>query len=175
MSVGVNDFGVPVGEAMRFGTYDNATDVYTESGNFNSNGKLSFEAPVGTWTVECHDDSDEGVSVESPTTGSGNYVQMGNMVWINFNISNIDVTGMSGVKNMFFKGHGFTPMEQTVLGPVVLNDFNLAASRFSVVAEITSDGDIVLREMGDAVENITANVSQFSGTDVRVSGWFRTS
>ncbi len=134
-------------------------------------GGMIKDEPEGTWTVTVEDSSSSGNV--SPTTATGQYVKMGNMVWINFNITDIDITGMTGSNNAYIKGAPFTPPQSAVLGSIVENDYDLPADAFNVVAEIGTDGQITLREVRDDAVNVITNVSQIDGADIRVSGWFK--
>jgi hypothetical protein len=58
------------------------------------------------------------------------------------------------------------------LSAVSESGFDLTAGYFGIVADIDTNGNIFVRELQDAGSNIIANVSQFSGATVRISGWF---
>ena len=171
ISQGVNDLAVSDGEQLRLGHYNGATDTFTEGAKINTSNQLEFTPVTGTWTASIYDDTSGGN--QSSTTGTAQYSKIGNMVWVNLKFSNIDISGMTSTNNLYIRGHGFTPTESAVFGTPVLSDFVLAAGDFNVVAEIATDGNITLREIQDSAQNTIANVSQLSGADIRMSGWFK--
>ena len=94
------------------------------------------------------------------------------MVFVNFILSSIDVTGMTGGNNLYIRGHGFTPTSATTLSAISESGFDLTTGYFGIVADIDTSGNIFVRELKDAASNIISNVSQFSGATIRISGWF---
>lgn len=123
-----------------------------------------------SWTANAYD-ATSGGNV-SPTSATGEYSKIGNMVFVNFNLSSIDVTGMTGANNFYIRGHGFTPTSATTLSAISESGFDLTAGYFGIVADIDTSGNIFVRELKDAASNIISNVSQFSGATIRISGWF---
>jgi hypothetical protein len=171
ISQGSNDLAVPDGEALRLGHYNGATDTFTEGASINSSNQLEFTPVSGTWTASIFDAASGGNA--SSTTDTAQYSKIGNMVWINLSLPNINISGMTSGNNFYIRGHGFTPTESAVFGTPVVSDFDLATGDFNVVAEIGTDGNITLREIQDSAVNTIANVSQIDGADIRLSGWFK--
>lgn len=170
ISQGGNDLAAPDGEVLRIGHYNGATDTFTEGASINTSNQFEFTPVTGSWTVNAYDASSGGNV--SPTSATGEYSKIGNMVFVNFSLSSIDVTGMTGANNLYIRGHGFTPTSATTLSAVSESGFDLTAGYFGIVADIDTNGNIFVRELQDAGSNIIANVSQFSGATVRISGWF---
>ena len=168
---GTNDYAVPDGQVMRLGHYDGATDTFTQGASINASNQFEFTPVTGSWTVNAYDASSGGGNV-SPTSATGQYSKIGNMVFINFSLSSISVAGMTGGNNLYIRGHGFTPAYSATLGPVSESNITLSAGCFDLVADINSSGDIYVRELKDAAINVILNVSQYSGATIRISGWF---
>ena len=171
ISQGVNDLAAPDGEALRLGHYNGATDTFTEGAKINSFNQLEFTPVTGTWTASIFDAASGGNA--SSTTDTAQYSKIGNMVWVNLSLANISISGMTSGNNFYIRGHGFTPTQSAVFGTPVVNDFVLQAGDFNVVAEISTDGNITLKEIQDSATNTIANVSQINGADLRISGWFK--
>ena len=167
---GGNDYAVPDGEVMRLGHYDGATDTFTQGASINTSNQFEFTPVTGSWTVNAYDATSGGNA--SPTSATGEYSKVGNMVFVNFALSSIDVTGMTGGNNLYIRGHGFTPTSATALGTPAVSNFDLSTGYFGIVAEVDTSGNIFVRELQDSASNIIANVSQFSGATIRISGWF---
>ncbi len=170
ISQGGNDYAVPDGQTMRLGHYNGATDTFTEGASINTSNQFEFTPVTGSWTVNAYD-ATSGGNV-SPTSATGEYSKIGNMVFVNFSLSSIDVTGMTGGNNFYIRGHGFTPTSATTLSAISESGFDLTTGYFGIVADIDTSGNIFVRELKDADGNIIANVSQFSGATIRISGWF---
>ena len=170
ISQGGNDYSVPDGQVMRLGHYDGATDTFTEGASINTSNQLEFTPVTGTWTATIYDASSGGNA--SATTATGDYSKIGNMVWLNVLFSSIDITGMTSGNNAYIRGHGFSPSDTAVFGTPVVSNFDLSAGYFNLVAEMSSDGNIIIRELADNASNVIANVSQLSGATMRLSGWF---
>ena len=167
---GTNDYAVPDGQVMRLGHYDGATDTFTQGASINTSNQFEFTPVTGTWTVNAYD-ATSGGNV-SPTSATGQYSKIGNMVFINFILNTVDITGMTGINNLYIRGHGFTPAYSSILGPVSGSNITLSVGVFDLVAGIETDGNIVIREIKDAAVNVILNVGQCSGALIRVSGWF---
>lgn len=70
----------------------------------------------GTWTVQFFDAATGGNA--SPTTGTGRYTKIGNMVFASFaTISNIDTTGMGGA-NDFYITLPIASIDESTLGSI---------------------------------------------------------
>lgn len=170
ISQGSNDLAAPDGETLRLGHYNGATDTFTEGASINTSNQLEFTPVTGSWTANAYD-ATSGGNV-SPTSATGEYSKIGNMVFVNFSLSSIDVTGMTGANNLYIRGHGFTPTSATTLSAISESGFDLTTGYFGIVADIDTSGNIFVRELKDAASNIISNVSQFSGATIRISGWF---
>ena len=85
-----------------------------------ANGKgIDFSATAGTGTSELFDDYEEGTWTgkvadaasggnESPGTVNGTYIKIGRMVYVQFNVSNIDTTGLTAGNDVYITGLPFT-------------------------------------------------------------------
>jgi hypothetical protein len=88
---------------------DFSAQTGTATGTTTSELLDSYEE--GTWTPVAADDVSGGN--ESPTTGYGSYVKVGQLVYVQFNISNIDTTGLTSGNNIYFTGLPFATKSVT--------------------------------------------------------------
>ena len=79
------------------------------SGTSTSNSLDSYEE--GTWTPVAADAVSGGN--ESSQTAHGYYVKVGSMVYVHFNISNINTTGLTSGNNLYFTGLPFAAKSVT--------------------------------------------------------------
>lgn len=90
---------------------------------------LALGIETGTWTVSLHDAQSGGNA--SPTTVTGNYFKIGELVHASFNqLNNIDTTGMTA-GNTLTISLPFTPSEWAV-GSVRTAGFNLQSREWYV-------------------------------------------
>ena len=140
----------------------------------------------GTWTPTFHDTSDNQTAGSSVVSGSNNYVKMGPMVWIQLNVENAAMTGLTGSNNFIIKGLPYTVAHRAPLGSTLTNNYDFYSTpdnRGLPVAEaliITDSADgplgscIQFMEIRDNAEKVITNVEQFSSKDFRFAGWYRT-
>ena len=131
---------------------------------------------TGEWTPIISDtDGGSGGNTATPTpvTGSNTYVRMGNMVFIQLNLTNIDITDLTSSGNFYIRGLPYTPAHRTPLGPAPTNGFSLTNADRTLVAEAETDGHIQFLQILDNANKVTADVSQFDDADVRFAGWYR--
>jgi hypothetical protein len=174
IAIGPNDYAVPDGEVMRLGHYSGDNDTFTEGASITVDNEFAFPKAVDTtFTMGLYDATTGGN--QSATTATGNYVTMGQMVWIDFFLENIDITGMTAGNNAYFRGHNLTADGSAVIGPASVNNYDLpTGDYFNVIAQTTHSTDyIIMREMRDSAANLVTNVSQLDGANVRISGWFK--
>jgi hypothetical protein len=81
---------------------------------------FSANTNVGTMTSELFDHYEEGtfdITVADATSGgntgsvvqTNKYIRIGNTVWLQFNLINVNYTGLSTSNNLYFQGLPFTP------------------------------------------------------------------
>ena len=180
MSVGTNDFGVPENEAIRFGHYNSLTDTFNERLAIDSSGNMSIKSfESGTFRVTVEDSTTKGAGNISSTTATGNFVRMGNMMNINFKLSNINISGLTAATNAILHFEGLsnpTFFEKLAAQDTWLqglfNDITLNAS-IQLVAELNETGYIVIKELRDGGTHVIADVSQIDGADIYVSGSYQ--
>ena len=97
----------------------------------------------GTWTVTLFDDITGGNA--SPTTSTGYYKKIGNLVTASFVLLNIDTSGMTSGNELYFSLP--VPAAATLgiaAGNVILSDFTLSSGRTQVALRVlanTARGD----------------------------------
>lgn len=167
------DLAVPSGDDLILGGWDSSTDTYTSRLTLKSSGELDFDGTgnSGTWTVGAYDAVSGGNA--SPTTGTGQYFKFGNMVWINLKILNIDTTGMTGSNPLFIRGHGFNPSNRAILPAPLLGRFTPETGSIRLFADISTAGNITVREVSTSNTDTVATVTQFDGSDILLTGWFQ--
>ena len=185
-STGANDFGCPDNEVLRLGGVERTTDpdrpTFEERAAFGPRGANSFgPRNSGTWTAVLADSETAGNI--SSTTAVGSFERVGNMMWVDCIITNISVSGMTGVNNLYIRGAALSPAagdSNFTLVPAISTPINVVVSnvRFDALATqigatVEESGNIVIREFRDDDTNILANISQFNGARMRISGWFR--
>lgn len=184
ISNGTNDLGAHVDQVLRLGHYDPEGGTWTDRFVTEVDGKQTHGAVnTGTWTATIRDAAGGGNA--SPTTATGRFTRIGNLMFIHASFTNIDITGMTGANNAYIHGAALspatsnftlTPIAQMALGGVVYgSDINIGGTTYQIVPSVEASGHIVIREQIDAATNSIMNVSQLSGADLNISGVFMVS
>jgi len=173
------DIAADSADILQLGHWDTSTKTFISRFSCNVDGTHEFgEANTGTFTVGVFDDSSGGN--QSATTGTGYWSRIGNVMNIQFKLSNIDITGMTGGSNAYFRetavvpsSNNFTLASASNNCPLQLYgsdiDFN---SKDALIADIGTTGNITIREWTSLAGNVISNVSQVDGADIYVSGSF---
>lgn len=142
--------------------------------------RSEVKAGSGTWTLTVEDNTTRGAGNVSATTATGNWERIGNLMFIQVNIDNIDVTGLSA-GNVYLHGVELTPgntnfslaaQEGTPIGGLFYSDVNLTAGAIDVEVVANTGGYLTIHETFDAGTNVILDVSQLSGADLRFAGVF---
>jgi len=105
LSISGNDVNVLLGNLV-IGTSGKGIDFSATSDASGSTSELFDDYEEGTWTGKIADAASSGN--ESSSTVYGNYVKIGNMVYVDFNVSNIDTTGLTSGNDVYITGLPFT-------------------------------------------------------------------
>jgi hypothetical protein len=89
-----------VGGNLVIGTAGNGIDFSADPSAPGMTSELLDDYEEGTWTVQFYDDNSGGNV--SPTTATGYYTKIGRLVSCNFNVDNINTTGMTAGNVFWF-------------------------------------------------------------------------
>ena len=169
----VADYVYPVGTILylKSGMDANLTIpnlIWSKIGNAGSGGITSS----GSFLLEFYDEAN-GAGNKSPTLGNGEWVQVGEMVYLHFYWNGITTTGMTPGNSLSMRGHGFKPYAWQILGAPRYDNFNFPGDVDDVNINISPDGDILVRLSKDNGATISATVEMMEGSNMNASGWFR--
>lgn len=102
----------------------------------------------GLWTPEVADATSGGNTAASVTITSARqkYTKIGNRVWVDGSMSNIDTTGMTGGNALHIRGCPYTSSAATVVyGVVELGDVTIGASAYAVATVAVSDSWVKIK------------------------------
>lgn len=148
------------------GTAGKGIDFSADPSAPGMTSELLDDYEEGTWTVTLYDAASGGNA--SPTTGTGYYTKVGNMVHCSFFLDNINTTGMTA-GNALYISLPFTSSASLgrATGSVILNEVAFAAGRTQqnvYVGAATSRATI--QESGSGVSRVSMTVGAFtSGSD----------
>ena len=130
----------------------------------------------GSYTVGIFDAGSGGN--QSPTTTTGYYTKIGDMVFFSFNITGIDITGLTSGNNASFSLPFTSSSTQNknfcALVHVLASDVNWAGSQTQLSSFVgTSTSRFQFWVSGDNIAVATVKVSEISSADFYVSGQFR--
>jgi hypothetical protein len=154
-------------------------DLYLSGGVYlggtGSANKLD-DYEEGSYTVGIFDAGSGGN--QSPTTTTGYYTKIGDMVFFSFNITGIDITGLTSGNNASFSLPFTSSSTQNknfcALVHVLASDVNWAGSQTQLSSFVgTSTSRFQFWVSGDNIAVATVKVSEISSADFYVSGQFR--
>jgi hypothetical protein len=125
--------------------------------NLISTGLSQYDE--GTWTVKVYD-----ATVQSPTTVTGNYVRVGDLVQCWFDsLNNIDTSGLTGTQALRIE-LPFNTSEFVGVGSVLLGGVSFAANMTYVIPVVIASGTnrCVLRTSGSGQNQANLLVSDFT-------------
>lgn len=136
-------------------------------------GGGGISSSAGTFTARIFDATTGGN--ESSTTGEGEWVRIGDLVWIRITFdAAISISGMMTGNNAYIRGHGFTTGTKAPLS-ALFNNYNIPTGDYQVTPIMLPDGNIVFADHNDAGAAYYGNVSQISGATMNISGCFKLS
>ncbi|MGP9558238.1 hypothetical protein [Psychrobacter sp. AOP7-A1-24] len=177
ISEAVNDFAAPHDESLILGHYDANNDFFYKGLEIDSNQNISFSSKnSGDLTVTLHDSPTGGKT--STTTGSGTFSRIGDLVFVNIYISNISITGMTAANNMVVRlsASGTNFKVPTVASCLSMSCNNYTPFAGALMTTPTFSGGVLyFRDCitGGSVE--LADVSQFAGVTLQISGCYQVS
>jgi hypothetical protein len=154
-------------------------DVLVKGGiRFGTNTSANYldDYEEGSYTVGIFDAGSGGN--QSPTTTTGYYTKIGDMVFFSFNITGIDITGLTSGNNASFSLPFTSSSTQNknfcALVHVLASDVNWAGSQTQLSSFVgTSTSRFQFWVSGDNIAVATVKVSEISSADFYVSGQFR--
>lgn len=175
----------PTFNALNSTTIIASGDITSSTGNIiiGTSGKgIDFSATSGTGTSELFDDYEEGtwtpVVADASSGGnasgssfSGDYTKIGNLVFVNCSLANIDTTGLTSGNDVYIRGLPYTAKSGTYSSGSVFGRFSTAgkwcvpsiSSGASVIAIQDSEGD------GTNPDLVTVGDIPDDAGDIRIS------
>lgn len=169
-----NDFAAPYDEALRIGHYNSSTGAFELGMRIGTDQKVTYsDKNSGSLTVRVGD----GTNLSS-TTGTGSFVRVGNLIFVNISFANISTTGLSPTANLTItmsaaadKNFSAVPTSNTPLN-FTANDYILAPDVFQTDGMLYTDGKILIREGRSNAVFLNADVNQFNVADIQLSGCY---
>lgn len=175
ISEAVYDFAVPHDEGLIIGHYDADNDFFYRGIVIDTDQNVSFSSKnSGSLTVTLHDSPTGGNA--SSTTGSGTFERIGNLVYVNIYIRNISTKGMTSSANLVVRlsatGTNFKLPTSASCLSMSCNNYTPYTETFMTTPTF-SGGVLYFRDciVGGSID--LANVSQFTGATLQISGCYQ--
>jgi hypothetical protein len=172
----LNYSGLSSGGTTTFSVTHNGR-VFAEDGiQFDSSGEVLDSYEEGTYIVGIFDALSGGN--QSPTTTTGYYTKIGEMVFFSFNITGINITGLTSGNDASFTLPFTSSSTQNknfcASAHVLAQDVNWAGSQTQISSFVgTNATRFLFYVSGDNSTIATVKVSEISSADFYVSGQMR--
>ena len=172
-----NDFGVPKNAVLRMGRYDSEANEFEESMSIAVDDNISFsDKNSGALIVTARDLFNGGN--ESITKGTGNFYRIGKLIFINIEIRNINISGMTANNNLYLtldaganKNFVAVASKETIIS-FHYHNYTPGVEVTHSHAMVGDNGTLKVVEAISGANYQIADVSQFSNATIFMSGCY---